>query len=183
VSGHHSQDYKTKIETTMKLSEVKEILIQLSGIPSHKALGFTGDLAIKRLAQVAEKLIEYHIGDELEAVKSQVEAEIETIKAPFLQQYEALNDEEKKAQEKPTNRAISAAITGSKTLKDLEAQEAALWAKEVDNELKPVAIEPKEYGELFKEPKSVTLYGATYTVDGYEALLSLITKDIIILSE
>ena len=46
-------------------------------------------------------------------------------------------------------------------------------------ELKTIEIEPKDYDERFKEPKPIEFNGREITIDGYSALLQLITLGVI----
>jgi hypothetical protein len=171
----------------MKLSEVRDIAFFASAIPSHKAMGFKTDSDINSIAEEAKELIEYHIGEGLQENYDKVEVRLSVIKEPFLSELressEGKDDEEVKVIETEINKRLNEAIFTDVELTALSDDEKKLWDKAIKDSLSTIEIENKEYAEKFSEPKKVALFRRELTVDGYMALLQLISKKIITIKD
>jgi len=163
---------------------VRTIQVLSSAIPAHKAMGFQVDSKINSMSAEAKALVEYHVGDKLKEIEAETTKIIDEVKKPFVEDLEkslaGIEDEEVKTDfRKKADIKINAALAIHEEYKKLREEEKALWETEVSLDLKTIEIEPKDYDEKFKEPKPIEFNGREITIDGYSALLQLITLGVI----
>ena len=163
---------------------VRTIQVLSSAIPAHKAMGFQVDSKINSMSAEAKALVEYHVGDKLKEIESETTKIIDEVKKPFVSELEkaleSIEDEdEKTGMRKTADMKINAALNANEGYVKLREDEKAIWGTEVALDLKTIEIEPKDYDERFKEPKPIEFNGREITIDGYSALLQLITLGVI----
>ena len=163
---------------------VRTIQVLSSAIPAHKAMGFQVDSKINSMSAEAKALVEYHVGDKLKEIEAETTKIIDEVKKPFVEDLEKslveIEDEEVKTDfRKKADIKINAALAIHEEYKKLREDEKAIWGTEVALDLKTIEIEPKDYDERFKDPKPIEFNGREITIDGYSALLQLITLGVI----
>lgn len=163
---------------------VRTIQVLSSAIPAHKAMGFQVDSKINSMSAEAKALVEYHVGDKLKEIEAETTKIVDAVKKPFVAELEkaleSIEDEdEKTGMRKTADMKINAALNANEGYVKLREDEKAIWGTEVALDLKTIEIEPKDYDERFKEPKPIEFNGREITIDGYSALLQLITLGVI----
>lgn len=163
---------------------VRTIQVLSSAIPAHKAMGFQVDSKINSMSAEAKALVEYHVGDKLKEIESETTKIIDEVKKPFVSELEKAlesreDEDEKTGMRKTADMKINAALNANEGYVKLREDEKAIWGTEVALDLKTIEIEPKDYDERFKEPKPIEFNGREITIDGYSALLQLITLGVI----
>lgn len=173
-----------KEKKEIELSKLLHVAICAASIPHYRAMGFKVDSKINSMAKEAEAFIRYQIGDDLKALKEELNEGIEKIRKPFVDQFiidgSGLTGQELTDLEQKTNSNIGTAIKTDQELAELRKQlviaENKLWERVVKNEIDPIVIEDREYADKFSAAaEKVAILEREFTIDGYQALLDLIS--------
>jgi len=162
--------------------DVREIAIRSTALPMYKAMGFKADSKIARLAAEAIALIEYKIGDDLKKISAELIDKVNEIKKDTFDEieegFDALDEDQRKVVIDKVNRLIDE----NQEVQELYKKESKIWKTEINMEFDSFEIEDKEYSEkIGDEHKTVQILGKEYTVDGYAALLTLVSMELIII--
>jgi len=166
-------------EKKITLSELREIAIHATTIPSYKAMGFKVDSKISRLAAEVLALIDYKIGDDLKKIEPDFNQKVMQIRTSIFPE---TIDTESLSESESTSLAnqFKKALAEDEDMIELNKKLEKLWSTEINNELDEIEIEEKDYSEKFKDERiNVHVLNRDYSVDGYSSLLALVTKNII----
>lgn len=173
----------------LKLSDLRSIGIYSSIIPKYKGMGFITDVKLTKMGSDSVEEIEYNIGDKLKELTKKYNDLVDPIKKPIQKELderlESLSDEEKKVATDLANVELNKGMLSiADQIQEIEKANIDLWLQEIDSIIKPIEIEEKDYDtKLTGEPKTVTLFDRDFTFDGYECLLKLIDKGIVVIKE
>lgn len=173
----------------LKLSDLKSIAIYSSIIPKYKGMGFITDVRLTKMGSDSVEEIEYNIGDKLKELTKKYNDLVDPIKKPIQKELdeklETLSDEEKKVATDLANVELNKGMLSiADQIQVIEKENIDLWLQKIDSIIKPIEIEEKDYDtKLAGEPKTVNLFDRDFTFDGYDCLLRLIDKGIIVIKE
>jgi hypothetical protein len=169
------------------LSQIGQNQLWAFAIPKYKAMGFPVDSKLISLSAEMKAVIEYHIGDQLKEIKEAVTKIVDEVKKPFIDEFTYKSDdvtpEMKQVLAAEADYNVNQALQKNDEYKKLVADEEELWKTEIETVINPIVIEMKEYDIKFGEPKQMEFEGRVLTIDGYDCLLQLVTKGVIVIDK
>lgn len=168
----------------MQLSEINQIAVYLKVVPLYKALGFEMDTKMSVAARKAFQFIKYHTEDKAAELNRKIVERQEELVGKIREEFNSKSDAFRTENGDSFRRKMNVILNADEEFKKLHTEKEDLFKQDLDYTFPVFEIEMKEYGEHFKGMKDVYMDNVKSEIDGYAALLDLITeKEIIKIKE